>query len=193
MINKIIGCFLVIGILYSFLTNQMDTLYTSLMNSSMSAVKVFLGFLPVLCFWNGFIQLMVDGGLMNRIERFVYPLFKRLFKGIPEGHPVIGLITSSLLLNALGAGNAATALSLKTMEELQKLNDNKEIASRSMITYVVLSTTGLTIVPTTVLGLLIAMNSKEPTAVLFPIFVSSFISTLMGLLLHFLFEVKKRV
>ena len=188
MMNKIFSLFIVVGILYSLITNQIDTLTNAVLASSKRTLDLLLILIPVMSLWGGLTKIAIDSGLMKKIETFLYPLFTILFKSVPKGHPSIGYITSSLLLNAMGTGNAATHVSLKAMESLQSLNQTKEVASKDMRTFVILSTTGFTIMPTTVIALRMSYHSPNPTEIILPIMLSSLLSTIIGIVLQFMWE-----
>lgn len=193
MMNKIFSIFIIIGILYSIFTNNIAGLNNSIIDSSKKAFTLLLSLIPIISLWNGLMQIAIDSGLMKKLEVIVNPLFRLVFKDIPKNHYAIGLITSSLILNSLGAGNASTPMSLKAMEALQELNSNKDTASKDMIKYVILSTTGFTIMPTTVIGLLMSLNDSEPTSIILPIFIASSIATIFGLFLNYLIEARTNV
>ena len=112
----------------------------------------------------------------------------KIFPEIPRGHESLGLISSNIVANMFGLGNAATPFGLKAMESLQKLNKDKEVASRSMITFLVINTCGVTIVPTTIISLRMMHDSTDPTSIVIPCVIVSFLSLAIGLIIDSFFS-----
>ena len=128
------------------------------------------------------------GGVVNAMARVLSPVFRRLFPGIPEGHPVIGHIFMNISANMLGLDNAATPLGLKAMEGLQTLNNEKDRASNAMIMFLVLNTSGLTIIPVSIMVYRAQMHAANPTDIFIPILIATFVSTLAGIIFTSLFQ-----
>jgi spore maturation protein SpmA len=154
----------------------------SLFNSSSAAFNLALGLTGALCVWMGFMRVGEKGGAVNLLSKAIRPLFRRLFPSVPDNHPAVGSIMMNFSANMLGLDNAATPLGLKAMRELQELNEDKETASNAQIMFLVLNTSGLTIIPVTVLATLSVEKSSNPTEVFIPILLATFCSTLVGLL-----------
>lgn len=150
------------------------------MDSAKSGFEISLGLTAVLSLWMGIMKIGEQGGMVERLARWLSPLFRRLFPDIPEGHPVVGHIFMNLSANMLGLDNAATPLGLKAMEGLQELNPRKDTASNPMIMFLVMNTAGLTIVPVSILAYRAQMNAAQPTDVFVPILLATLISMVIG-------------
>ncbi len=150
------------------------------MDSAKSGFEISLGLTAVLSLWMGIMKIGERGGMVERLSRWLSPLFRRLFPEIPEGHPVVGNIFMNLSANMLGLDNAATPLGLKAMEGLQELNTKKDTASNSMIMFLVMNTAGLTIVPVSILAYRAQLGAAQPTDIFVPILLATLISMVVG-------------
>ena len=158
--------------------------FPAIMNATMDTAKtgfeISLGLTAVLSLWMGIMKIGERGDMVERLARWLSPLFRRLFPEIPEGHPVVGNIFMNLSANMLGLDNAATPLGLKAMEGLQELNPKKDTASNSMIMFLVMNTAGLTIVPVSILAYRAQLGAAQPTDVFVPILLATLISMVVG-------------
>ena len=161
---------------------------TSTFDTSRTASAISLGLTGVLSLWLGIMKIGEKGGVVNAMARVLSPVFRRLFPGIPEGHPVIGHIFMNISANMLGLDNAATPLGLKAMEGLQTLNKEKDRASNAMIMFLVLNTSGLTIIPVSIMVYRAQMHAANPTDIFIPILIATFVSTLAGIIITSLFQ-----
>lgn len=156
--------------------------------SSKTAFEISLGLTGVLSLWLGIMKIGEMGGVVNWFARILSPLFSKLFPDIPKGHPVTGSIFMNLAANMLGLDNAATPLGLKAMEGLQELNPRKDTASNPMIMFLVLNTSGLTIIPISIMVYRAQMGAAQPTDVFVPILLATFFSTLAGIITVSLYQ-----
>lgn len=154
----------------------------STFDSSKTAFEISLGLTGVLALWMGIMRIGEKGGVINMLSKALSPLFCKLFPDIPKGHPVTGSIFMNLAANMLGLDNAATPLGLKAMEGLQELNTKKDTASNPMIMFLVLNTSGLTIIPISIMVYRAQMGAAQPTDVFVPILLATFFSTLAGII-----------
>lgn len=157
-------------------------------SSSKTAFEISLGLTGVLSLWMGIMKIGEKGGLVNALARWLSPLFIKLFPDLPKNHPVIGNIFMNLAANMLGLDNAATPLGLKAMEGLQELNQKKDTASNSMIMFLVLNTSGLTLIPVSILVYRAQMGAAQPTDIFIPILLATFMSTLVGIIATALYQ-----
>ena len=155
----------------------------STFSSSKTAFEISLGLTGVLSLWLG-----EKGGVVNVLARLLSPLFVRLFPDVPKGHPVTGSIFMNIAANMLGLDNAATPLGLKAMEQLQEINPKKDTASNPMIMFLVLNTSGLTLIPVSILVYRAQLGAAQPTDVFIPILLATFFSTIMGVLITSIFQ-----
>lgn len=154
----------------------------STFESSKTAFEISLGLTGVLALWMGIMRIGERGGVINMLSKALSPLFCKLFPDIPKGHPVTGSIFMNLAANMLGLDNAATPLGLKAMEGLQELNPKKDTASNPMIMFLVLNTSGLTLIPISIMVYRAQMGAAQPTDVFVPILLATFFSTLAGII-----------
>ena len=156
--------------------------------SSKTAFEISLGLTGVLSLWLGIMKIGERGGVVNVLARLLSPVFTRLFPDIPKGHPVTGAIFMNIAANMLGLDNAATPLGLKAMEQLQTLNPNKETATNPMITFLVLNTSGLTLIPISIMVYRAQLGAAQPTDVFIPILLATFFSTVAGIIITSIYQ-----
>lgn len=178
----------VIKLLFWGDVNVFPTLMDATFSSSKTAFEISLGLTGVLSLWMGIMKIGERGGLVSLLARWLSPLFCKLFPEIPKNHPVIGNIFMNLSANMLGLDNAATPLGLKAMEGLQELNTQKDTASNSMIMFLVLNTSGLTLIPVSILVYRAQLGAAQPTDVFIPILLATFTSTLVGIIVTSLYQ-----
>lgn len=169
-------------------TTVFPDIINSTFASSKTAFEISLGLTGVLSLWLGIMKIGEMGGVVNWFARILSPLFSKLFPDIPKGHPVTGSIFMNLAANMLGLDNAATPLGLKAMEGLQELNPRKDTASNPMIMFLVLNTSGLTIIPISIMVYRAQMGAALPTDVFVPILLATFFSTLAGIITVSLYQ-----
>ena len=166
--------------------------FPAMMNSTFSSAKtafeISLGLTGVLSLWLGVMKIGERGGVVNALARVLSPVFTKLFPDIPKGHPATGSIFMNIAANMLGLDNAATPLGLKAMEQLQSLNKKKDTATNPMIMFLVLNTSGLTIIPVSILVYRAQLGAAQPTDVFIPILIATFFSTLAGVIATSLYQ-----
>ena len=162
-------------------TGVFPAMMDSTFASSKTAFEISLGLTGVLSLWLGIMKVGEKGGVVDALSRLLSPVFVRLFPGIPKGHPATGSIFMNIAANMLGLDNAATPLGLRAMEQLQTLNKKKDTATNPMIMFLVLNTSGLTIIPISILVYRAQMGAAQPTDVFIPILLATFFSTLAGI------------
>ena len=192
MINKLWVGLIVLGSLCLLVTGKSDVLNEQILSSGKATLELVMQIFPLMSLWLGIMNIAKESGLLSKLSKFIYPLLHKIFPEIPKNHEAFGFISSNILSNMFGLGNAATPFVLKAMESLQKLNKNKEVASRSMITFLVINTCGLCIIPTTIISLRILYGSEDPSFIAVPCFVVSLISLLFGLLIDRLWSRRDR-
>ena len=162
-------------------TGVFPAMMDSTFASSKTAFEISLGLTGVLSLWLGIMKIGEKGGVVDALSRLLSPVFVRLFPDIPKGHPATGSIFMNIAANMLGLDNAATPLGLRAMEQLQTLNKKKDTATNPMIMFLVLNTSGLTIIPVSILVYRAQMGAAQPTDVFIPILLATFFSTLAGI------------
>ena len=188
MINIIWFSFIILGIIYALFTGNINLVNTEIIKSSKESLDIFLNIFPNIVLWLGIMTIATDSGLLNRISNILYPILKIIFPDVPKNHESLGYISSNITANILGLGNASTPFGLKAMKSLQELNNNKDTASRSMITLILLNTSGLTLIPTTIISLRNMYKSNNPTIVIPIIIIVTISTTIIALILDKLFN-----
>jgi len=183
MINKIWAFFIILGILFSLITGNIDIINKEILNSSKTALDMVISIFPVMALWLGIMNIAKASGLLEKFSKFISPLLCKLFPDIPKNHESLSFISSNIIANMFGLGNAATPFGLKAMKSLQELNDKKDIASRSMITFLVINTAGVTLVPTTIIALRMLYKSANPTEIVFPCIIATVLSSICAVIL----------
>lgn len=178
--------------LFRFVVMGDTEVFPEIMNStfasSKTAFEISLGLTGVLSLWLDIMKIGERGGVVNALARVLSPVFTRLFPDIPKGHPVTGSIFMNIAANMLGLDNAATPLGLKAMEQMQTLNTRKDTATNPMIMFLVLNTSGLTIIPVSIMVYRAQMGAAQPTDIFIPILLATFFSTLTGIIVTSLYQ-----
>lgn len=186
MINYLWSLLLIIGIIFS-LINGNDSITNTLLTSGSKAIDMILNLVPLMCLWLGTMKIAQSSGLLDKVSKKLSPIIRIIFPEIPKGDPAIGYISSNIVMNMMGLGNAATPFGIKAMTELSRLNNNSSVASRSMITFLVINTSSVTIIPTTVISLRIMNGSIDATEIIGVTILTTFLSTIIALLIDRLF------
>ena len=160
----------------------------STFDSSKTAFEISLGLTGVLSLWLGIMKIGERGGVINVLARMLSPVFSKVFPDIPKGHPVTGSIFMNMAANMLGLDNAATPLGLKAMEQLQELNARKDTATNPMIMFLVLNTSGLTLIPVSIMVYRSQLGAAQPTDIFIPILLATFFSTIAGLTITSIYQ-----
>ena len=169
-------------------TEVFPAMMSATFDSSKTAFEISLGLTGVLSLWLGIMKIGEKGGVIAVVAKVLSPVFAKLFPDIPKGHPVTGSIFMNIAANMLGLDNAATPLGLKAMEQLQQLNPKKDSASNPMIMFLVLNTSGLTLIPVSIMVYRAQMGAAQPTDIFIPILLATFFSTLAGIIITSLYQ-----
>ena len=182
MVSKVWIALIFIGIFYSFITNNLGEVNTTIVDSTKISLDMLLKIFPVLALWMGLTKIAEESKLLEKLSRKLSPILKKIFPEIPKNHESLGLIASNMIANIFGLGSAATPFGLKAMSSLQKINNKKDTASRSMITFLVINTSGLTLIPTTIISLRMMYDSVSPTSIVLACIISTLTSTIGGII-----------
>lgn len=191
MVNIIFGVFIIIGIIYSFIVGNTDIINSEILNIGNNTLNIILKLFPMMCLWLGIMNIAKKSGLLDIIALRLSKVLKYIFPEIPVGHEALSFISLNIVMNMVGLGNASTPFGLKAMKCLKELNNDSDEASRSMRTFLIINTTGVTIVPTTIISIRIANGSTNPSSILLACIISTFLATIIGLLLDRLFYIRK--
>jgi len=176
MLNYIWFALLAIALIVAAFNGTAAQVTKASVDSAKTAVEISLGLIGIMTLWLGIMRVAEKAGLVAMLARVLTPLRRLLFPEVPPDHPAIGAMIMNLAANMLGLSNAATPLGIKAMEELQELNPEKETASNAMVTFLVLNTAGIQFIPATIIGVLAAAGSKNPTAII----STTIVATLCG-------------
>ena len=187
MINYIFGIFIVLGVVYSFISGNINAVNDSLITSGDDVISMIVKMIPLLCLWLGVMKIAEESGLIKKISLLLSKIIHPLFPELKNNSNSISYIATSIAMNMLGLGNGATPFSLKAMKSMQEENPNKEVASRSMITFLVINTASVTIIPTTVISIRALNNSSNPTEIVTACIITTFLSCFLGLVFDRIF------
>ena len=185
MITYLWSILFIIGIIYSFMTKT--NISNIMLSSSHESIDLILSIIPITCLWLGIMRVASDSGLLNKIAKYLSKYLKYIFPELKDNYEALSYIAINIVMNVLGLGNAATPFGLKAMQKLQEINKNKDIASRSMITFLIINTSSVTLIPTTVISLRILYNSINPMEIVPYVIITSTLSCIIGLILDRIF------
>ncbi|MBL7191990.1 spore maturation protein [bacterium] len=187
MINYIWFAFLAAGIITAAFTGRMAEITSGIFDAANVSVELAIGLIGIMSLWLGLMRVAEDAGAVRFIGRLIYPVIRWLFPGIPKEHPALGAVLANLAANMLGLGNSATALGLKAMTELQKLNQDGDSASDDMCAFMAVNTSSVTIIPATIIGIRASAGSNNPTEVIGTIIFATCVSTITAVIASKLF------
>jgi spore maturation protein A len=183
MVNIIWVSLTVIGILFAMINGTMEQVNEAVFSGAKEAVTICIGFISILVFWLGLMRIAQNAGLLEALAKAFKPIVRKLFPEVPISHPAMGYILSNMIANMFGLGNAATPMGIKAMEQLKELNGGSDSASRSMITFLAINTSSLTIIPTTVIAIRMQYDSASPTEIVGTTLVATLLSTIGAVLI----------
>jgi spore maturation protein A len=178
MVNIIWVMMAIIGIGFAAVNGTIDEVNEAIFKGAKEAVTICIGMISILVFWLGLMKIAEEAGLLKALATMAKPIVKKLFPEVPPNHPAMGYIVSNMIANMFGLGNAATPMGIKAMEELKKLNGNKDIASRSMITFLAINTSSITLIPATVISIRMTYGSAAPGEIIGTTLVASALGTI---------------
>ena len=181
MLNVLWPIFIIISIIYAFLSGNIENINKAIFDSVDNAVNFSINLLGMTCLWSGLMEIAVNTNIIRFLNKLLQPIMKNLFPNLKAENKTSKNITMNIIANILGLGNAATPLGLKAIEELEKENNNKETLSDNMIMLILLNTASLQVIPTTVLSLRNSLESNNPTEIIFPVWVATICAALAGI------------
>ena len=182
MLNYIWFGLMALALVIAAFNGTMGAVSEAAIESAKTAVEIAIGLIGVMTLWLGVMRIAEAAGLVTMLGRLLRPLLRWLFPEVPADHPANGAIVLSIAANMLGLNNAATPLGIKAMEELQTLNENKDTATNAMVTFMAMNTSGVQLIPATMIGVLAAAGSKNPTWIIGPSIIATFIGTVAAVL-----------
>ncbi len=191
MVNKIWGFFIIVGVLYSIFTNKISIINEEILLSAKQTLDMIINIFPIIALWLGIAKIAEDSGLLKKFSLKLSKILKVIFPSVPPTHESLSYISSNIIANMFGLGSAATPFGLKAMQSLQTLNKNKDVASDAMITFLILNTSGVTLIPTTVISLRLLYESTNSTGIIMPVIIITILGSAAGLGLDYLIRRKK--
>ena len=182
MLNKIWCFFILIAIIFSFFSGNYMEVNNSIFTSIDTTKNLILTLFFNICFWSGIINIIKNTTLINKIEKLLKPFLKLIFPKIDEKSEVFEDISMNVVSNLLGLGNASTPAGLKAMEKLQEKNSNKNKLSNEMLLFILMNTASIQLIPTNIIGIRMGLGSKDPTCIIFGVWISSIITFLFIIL-----------
>lgn len=183
MLNIIWPIFIIISIIFSIITGNIDNLNSAIINSGSDAVSITITFLGTMCLWSGIMKIMQETTIINKINNLLYPIMRILFPKIKKGDKAYNEIAMNISANILGFGNAATPLGLKAMESLQEKNKTKDILSDEMAMFIIINTASIQIIPTTIIAIRSSLGAQNPTDIIVPIWIATILADVIGILI----------
>lgn len=182
MLNILWPIFIIISIIYSIFSGNIEYVSNSIFESTESAVNLTLTLIGTTCLWSGIMEIASNTKIMEILSKALKPIVRRLFPNLKPESKSYNSIIMNIIANLLGLGNAATPLGLKAMNKLQKENDNKEELSDNMMMLIVLNTASLQIIPTTVLAIRNSLGSENPTQIIVPVWIATICAAIVGII-----------
>lgn len=173
MLNILWPIFILISFIYAIFSGRLVEVNNAIFSSSKSAVDTSISMLGTVCLWSGIMEIAANTSIIKNIEKILNPITKKLFPDINKNEKIHKSITMNIIANIMGLGNAATPLGLKAMKEMQKTNEDKNKLSNSMALFIVLNTASIQIIPTTVIAIRNSLNSKNPIAMIIPVWIAT--------------------
>ena len=186
MLTYIWVFFIAIGSFFMNGTGNIDVLNNQILKGGLDGIELLMDMLPLLVLWTGIMQIAEDSCILEKFSCLVRPVLSKLFPSLPKDHPALGYIASNIAANALGLGSAATPFGLKAMECLQEDNPRKDTATEAMVTFLILNTGGVTIVPTTVISLRMMYGSANPSEIIITSILATLCSNVSGLIYDYI-------
>lgn len=182
MLNYIWFGLMALALVVAAVNGTADAVTKGAVESASSAVQIAIGLVGIMTLWLGMMRVAEAAGLVSLLGRALSPLLRWIFPEVPSGHPAAGALVMAIAANVLGLNNAATPLGIKAMEELQTLNPDKDTATNAMVTFMAVTTTGVQLIPATMIGVLAAAGSMAPTAIIGSTIVATFFGTVGAVL-----------
>jgi spore maturation protein A len=182
MLNYIWFGLMALALVVAAFSGTAEAVTKGAVESATSAVQIAIGLVGIMTLWLGMMRVAEAAGLVSLVGRALSPLLRWLFPDVPSGHPAAGAIVLALAANLLGLNNAATPLGIKAMEELETLNPEKETATNAMVTFMAVTTSGVQLIPSTMIALLAAAGSTNPTVIIAPTILATFIGTVAAVI-----------
>ncbi len=182
MLNKIWPIFILISIIYSIFSGNVENVNNAVFNSAESAISVTITLLGMMCLWSGIMKIASNVSLIEKLCKIINPIINFLFPELKKNEKIKKEISMNIIANFLGLGNAATPLGLKAIKSMQKENKNKDCLSNSMMMFILINTASIQLIPTTVFAIRSSLKSENPTNILIPVWCSTLSAAVAGII-----------
>ena len=183
MLNILWPIFIILSVIYSIISGNIEEVNTGIFNSLSEAVELSITFLGTICLWNGIMEIAKRTSLINKLNKILKPVINFLFPDLKNNEIAKQEISMNMIANILGLGNAATPLGIKAMQTMQKANKSKETLSNSMMMFIVINTASIQLIPTNVIAIRTSLNSQNPTSIIIPVWIATIIAGFVGIFL----------
>lgn len=187
MINKIWAGFIIVGIIYGVISGNVKGINEEILASSKDTLDLVMETFPLMILWSGIMQIAKDAGVLTYLAKLFNPVLRLIFPELKDTPEALEYIASNLTINMLGIHNASTPFGLKAMKVMQEKNKNKDTATRSMITFLVLNTSGVTLIATDIIAIRMMYQSTNPTDLILPTMIATIVNTLLALIIDRIF------
>lgn len=181
--NYIFTFLIIVSVIFSFINGTTDKLVEAMLEGCSLAIKVAFSLIGIMAFWLGVMKVAEKSGLISLFSKLIYPFVKPLFRDVGKDSKVFGNIAMSISANALGLTNAATPIGIRVMEDLQEENPEKDVATDGMCMFLAMNTAGFQIIPATVIAILVGLGAKNPTEIILPTLIVTFLSFIISILI----------
>lgn len=181
MLNIVWPIFIIISFSYAIFFGNLNSLNAEIFSSLENAIKLSINLLGTICLWNGIMQIASKTSVIDKLTSFLKPIIRYLFSDLKKRPKIQKEISMNMIANILGLGNAATPLGLKAMKSMQEENEDKDVLSDSMATFIVINTASIQIIPTTVIAIRNSLGSENPTSIVFPVWIATICAAISGI------------
>ena len=186
--NYIFVFLILFSFIFGAMTGHLSDVIDAMLNSSQKAVEISIGLIGIMAFWLGIVKIAQKSGMIMIFSKIISPILGLIFNELPKNSPAFSNIALNISANALGLGNAATPFGIKAMNDMQKENAKKDIASNSMCMFLAMNTAGFQLVPATVLAILVAAGAKNPTEIIIPTFIVTLSAFIFAIIISKVFS-----
>ena len=183
MLNILWPIFIILSVIYSIISGNIEEVNTGIFNSLSEAVELSITFLGTICLWSGIMVIAKKTSIISKLNKLLKPFINFLFPDLKNNEMAKQEISMNMIANILGLGNAATPLGIKAMQTMQKANKSKETLSNSMMMFIVINTASIQLIPTNVIAIRTSLNSQNPTSIIIPVWIATIIAGIVGIFL----------
>ncbi len=183
MLNILWPIFIILSVIYSIISGNIEEVNTGIFNSLSEAVELSITFLGTICLWSGIMEIAKKTSIISKLNKLLKPFINFLFPDLKNNEMAKQEISMNMIANILGLGNAATPLGIKAMQTMQKANKSKETLSNSMMMFIVINTASIQLIPTNVIAIRTSLNSQNPTSIIIPVWIATIIAGFVGIFL----------